>query len=75
MHVATGACVLYLLAQIEERGPSHTRAFAVVAPLGTTVRRLGLGQRAPLLEQNTEIERGDAVPAFVGAPERCLSFG
>ena len=39
------------------------------------VSRLGLGQRAPVLKHNAEIERRARVTAFIRAPERRLSFG
>ena len=39
------------------------------------VSRLGLGQRAPVLKHNAEIERRARVTAFIGAPERRLSLG
>ena len=72
---AAGAGLVHPFAEIEERGPGHIRDFAIAALSSTMVSRLGLGQRAPVLEHNAEIERRARVAAFVRAPERRLSLG
>ena len=45
--IGAGLC---LLAQIEERGSSHIRDFAVVALLSAAVSRPGVGQGTPVLQ-------------------------
>ncbi len=60
---------------LREQHPEPERTIGIATLIGPAVCRLGLGQRPSLFEQNTEIERRGPVAAFVGAPERGLSFG
>jgi hypothetical protein len=72
---ATGAGLLQLSAQIDQRRASHVRDATVPVLLGATIGLLGVVQRAPFLEQDAEIERRGGIAVLIGAPVHRLDLG